>query len=533
MKEADFNQTGMKSNDSAKPYILAFLLVFIVAILPVLPVKFLPCTDLPQHLCQTKAFYETVFNGSEIYKINFFGANTLVYYLMFLLWHFFSPLLTAKITIVILLSAGFASIFLIARKEKSSISNAVLACIFLFNSSFYWGFLPFMSGWPIFAVFWLLLARQNRDRVWQLKMLIVSFLLYLSHILWLLAGIGMLLIRLLPKWKTQKQTSALQTALPVLPVVLYSAYWFSGYSNNVIAKSRSSEIIYYFSPFERLFFPVLARSSNLSVEGFASHLILLLLLVYCSMTAFYSLKNRQTSFNKELLATSALGFAFYLLAPDYFLNTMLFSQRWLPYSIIFLLLSMPAIKNFKKASLSLAITTFLLVVLFQAHVWVNFEKHELSGLKFSLSYIPESKKLIWTDLKKKSKSIIYRPFIQIGAYFEALKSCKTNYSFTCHNTGIVSHKNSEIDRKQFLFPDHAKYIKEPLFPEPDYFLVNATEKQHNAFSTKFRLQSLNSKGVWRLYTGNTPPNELLNIQNFGADIPLKSSCLAKETKLKQ
>lgn len=482
-------------------YLKYFLFVVISGAIPIFSVDYLPCTDLPQHLVQTKVFFETFYEGSSVYNIDFWGVNTLIYYPMFVLWHFLSPLMVGKITVFAIFAAGAAAIFFMAEQRNRPVENAVLASILLFNSSFYWGFLPFMSGWPVFAIFWVVSNQNERNFKWQTKLFLLSFLLLFTHSLWLAAAVGRLIILAATEEKNRNMKAIRQIFLPLIPVCFYAGIWFNSYTKTKVTDGYPPDANYLFSFLEK-FHPVfLAKTSNMSLNDVSIYLVLAALSCYL-IISFFNRKNAGSwKIDRQLFSTSILGFAFCLVAPEYFLDTVFFSQRWLPYALILILLSAPPIGRLKKVMVPLSLICFVTISLYQTLIWREFEKNELSGLQKSIELLPENQKIGWVDLRKSSDYILFRPFYQLSAYSEVFKDSHTSYSFFCHANGIVRFKDQKINR---ILKDHPHNFDAQALSSDEfaYHLVNAKDSKHHEIGKIFPITDLTKEGCWRLYRSN-------------------------------
>lgn len=478
---------------TGREFLTAFAIVLVLTTLPFLTVTFFPFTDYAQHLCQTKLFYETFHQGSDIYRINWLGPNTLIYYPLFLLWHFFSPLTAGKIGLLLLMYAQIGIIFLICHQECRPLSQALLASILVFNSSLYWGFLPFLSGWPVFGLFWLWSIREHHTPLWYLAGFLLGGLLFLAHTLWLLAGVGWLMFLAVSEWRSSGWRG-LDCALPILPIILVAARWFTGYFQQ---KSHGFSVVIdnTISFIYRMHPVYLVAYSSISIKSVVTPLISVLLVVYLAVL----ISNRTVMFHPRLLAAAGMAFVFQLFAPYYFLNTILFAQRWLPFALMLFLLALTSPRSGEKLFRVSAAVCMIIALIAQTQAWGIFERVEMSGFEECVSAIPQRQKIAWIDQKKKSKVLIFRAFVQMGAYLELLSGAETNFSFASHDNGIVSFLNLRSVPTQLLFPDNKEPDKADL-KSFTYVILNGSEEQHQAFSKQFPfVEPITKQGFWRAY----------------------------------
>ena len=466
-------------------YLLIFAITSLLSLIPFLFVKFLPCTDLPQVLSQTNSFYKAFYHGSERYLVNYTHPNTFSYYLMFALWHFFKPFQVAKISLIFFNLAGIAAIFLIAYKTNRPTANAVFASIFLFNSSFYYGFIPFLSGWPFFALFWIIINSQKKSLKWIFKIIATTFLLFYTHNLWLVAATGLTLLTLAYNYKTNSSQDILATILAILPSIVYSTYWFFIFRQAKKLQSMTIKIPPSIPPVIRAHPKLLGLLSNISINS----LIPILIAVTAFLYFFYTSKKEKP--HSMLLLTAIMGFIFYFFVPNYYFDTILFSARWLPYAFIFLILSAAGYKKFNPLFLKVSLVIFLATMIYQGVIWHKFEKQELDGLEQCLSLTAKNSNLAWVDLKKESKFILFRPFLQAGSYADLLKDCKTNFSLAYHKTGILQFASEDEDKDQWLFNDHKTFSSEDA-RKYEYVMVIGNKSQHERIQNELNLKKISS-----------------------------------------
>ena len=187
------------------------------------------------------------------------------------------------------------------------------------------------------------------------------------------------------------------------------------------------------------------------------------------------------------------------MLPDRHVNTVRFSQRWIPPAFSFLLLSMPTVKvgkNVMRVLMALITTGFFL---FTAVSWKNFESEELLGLKVSLERLPEKSRVIGLSYIKESSLIKGRPFIQIFAYGQVYKGGELNFSFADFGPSLVVYR--EFRRKPWTrglewYPERVRRNDFSFF---DYAIINASKELHLSIASDPHLHPVTDEGTWRLY----------------------------------
>ncbi|MGZ8840431.1 MAG: hypothetical protein ACXW2M_02605, partial [Candidatus Aminicenantales bacterium] len=191
--------------------------LFVLAILPIVLSEFPPSTDLPQHIAQVRLFLDALKSPGDLYVIQWLAPNNLVYLFLLIFWLILPVTWVGPAILVLIVFLWIGAIFLLAARKGRPTEAAILACLLVFNQSFYWGFLNFLVGFPVFILWFVLTTRDARDRSWKLYAGLVgtSILLYGSHALWLAAGgAWLVLIGLLKKIEVKEFLLRLATLIP-------------------------------------------------------------------------------------------------------------------------------------------------------------------------------------------------------------------------------------------------------------------------------------------------------------------------------
>ena len=482
---------------SGKSYLLALLFCMVTAAIPFCVTEFIPVTDLSHHLNQTRIFYQAFYDGSNEYDVHYFGPNTIVYYLLFLLWHFFSPLMVGKLGLIILLQAGILTVFFIAYSEGCRPSQAVAAVCFLFNTTLYWGFMPFMSGWPVFGLFWVWarMARSASASGLFFQGFLLSLLLCWSHVLWLLAAFAWLFYQSFRSHSRGETIWFKRYFLPFLPALLLSLVWFIHLWKITSERRVVFGGINVFPVIDKLNPVYFEVFSNAPLQGHWPDLVLILPVV----AVIFKLLWGRNQFRPELLATGAIAFVFSVVSPYYFANTVLFAQRWLPYAMIFVILSLCLDEKNETGRLIFCIMILSVFLLVQAHFWVAFEKNELSGWKDCLKSVPAKSKIVYVDQKRESRYFHSNPFWQFVGYFELLSGCETNFSFAYHDNGIVRFKDKQkiLQQKSYI---KISELNESSFSGFDHLVLCSKDEDRERLLLMFPfLGQTFSAGLWHAF----------------------------------
>lgn len=479
---------------------MSFMLSAVVMIsLPFLGVRFVPATDLPQHLAQVRLFNDILQGkSSDIYSISWWGANVLVYMLLGINWMFLAPIAAGKALMVELAIAWVAAIFVLAKRRDRITESALLASLFVFNASLYWGFVNFILGWPVFVAWYVLVVAREGVQSPVRRVFIVFFLsalLFLAHALWLAVGILELFVAD-ARHRTRGKALALQM-VGLLPLLAYCFIWYQRISHERLALTFDTAGHWNYSPWERLNPSWILDAALGGLRGPTEAVVLLGVLAWVAVGLYTHRDNLRTAIDKNLLWSSVLLGAIVFLAPDKFLNTILFASRWMPPAIILLLLALPAPRLPDAARISFAAMLVVILAFSTALQWYQFDKNENSGLSESLSAVSPRASVLGLDFIKESTILCGNPFIQTVAYAQVLQGGRLGFSFAEHHSGIVVTDSIgewtpalEWEAERVSFQDLAFF---------DFTLVNATDEVHRHFSSLPALQPVTTEGRWRLY----------------------------------
>lgn len=286
-------------------------------------------------------------------------------------WAIFGPANAGRIAMLIIGLLWIISTHLLAARHKRSSSAAVLASCFFFNHVIYWGFYSFAIGWPVFVVWLLLLDRKESDSFspeFIVKLILVALLLYLSHILWLLAGLLWLVVQGLVS-KASLKTIALRI-LYLVPLLAAVGIWYSSFAGS----SMATPPLWGTNPLSRLFFSWLTDSALGGIYGPAEPLIFGVSLCWVAIGIIQNRAHLKDRMDWVLLAAAGMFFLLVLTLPDKYMNTIRFTQRWAPVTVILLILAAPAPEL---SHMLRRITALILMALFCASVtvmWNGFKR---------------------------------------------------------------------------------------------------------------------------------------------------------------
>lgn len=491
--------------------IVLLLFCIVLVALPFLMVQFIPSTDLPQHLAQIRLLQDVLENPhQDKYAVEWFGANTLVYYQLQLNWMIFNPVLAGKMAVLEIVLSWVVSIFFLAHRKQRSFSSAVIACAFIFNASLYWGFLNFLIGFPIFVLWYFIVIDdiQKHPMAGRIATLAaMSFLLFFAHALWLLVGIVLLVVATIQRRFTIKEI--VLRALALVPIGIYSLFWFPKFAAIRTQLHFDTAAHWITPPWERILPQPLTDSLLGGLRGPTEALVLSGITAWIGLSVFTNRRQLKKLVNKEFLVIGIFLSAVVLFAPEKYVNTIYFASRWAPLAMIFFLLALPQPRLKEPIVLSGAVLILTILSFTTCLFWARFEKNENSGLDESLQRIAENANVIGLDFVQGSELICGRPFLQTFAYAQVLHGGRLNFSFAEHHSGILSF--ARIDTvytwTQGLEWD-AERVRVRDFARFDYALINGNEEVHRIFASQPFLAPVTTAGMWRLYQCR---NEVLSL----------------------
>jgi hypothetical protein len=481
-----------------KKRIIVTMLIFFLFIIPLLTSPFPPTTDLPQHLSQIRLLMETLKEDSGHYKIQWAAPNTFVYTFIYLFWQILPPELVGKAILILLILFWLIAIHFLSYKKDIPIESAILASLFVFNLSFYWGFLNFLIGFPVFVIWFVLTSKVEHE--YSLKgialLMSLSFLLFLSHALWFAVGaIWLVLINLVNK--TPWKPFFLRLAA-LIPTVVLAMVWFVSFTPSRTEAGFQTAPQWPSLTF-RLSFPGFVNSVFGGIRGPTEFLVFCLVCTWTALLIWKYRKRLNFLFDKISLTAGFFFLAIFFVAPSTFMNTAYFSSRWAPIAMIFLILSLRLPLSEKPVVSAMPFFIAIGFVLMTSIAWHKFNSKELSGLEKSLDRITPASTVLGLDLIRNSEYIKGEPFFQIFSYSQAQKGCELSFSFAEHGTGIVAYRASRKrtwSKSLEWYPERTKKSDLRFF---DYVLVNAGEISERFFLETSELIRMTSSGLWQLY----------------------------------
>jgi hypothetical protein len=481
------------------------IIVLVCAIfvsLPFLFVRFIPSTDLPQHLAQIRLLHDILNSPTRTeYSINWFGANTLVYYLLQVNWMIFDPILAGKMTVLEIALSWVIGIFALSHHHQRSKYAAIIACLCIFNFSLYWGFLNFLIGFPIYILWYILIIESKREYSTIKKVLLivsVSVLLFLAHTLWLLVAIIHLFVATINQRPGYKEIAIRCIAL--LPIGIYSIIWFTKLESTRTALGSDTTAHWMVLPFQRIDPYWITDSVFGGLRGPTEAIILSGIIVWMILSVTTNWKNLRLSIEWEYLIIGIILATVVFLAPEKYINTIYFASRWAPISMIFFLLALPTPRLNELFNFAFSTLLFTILAFTTCFFWYRFEAIENPGLSECIQALTKNPRVMGLDFVRRSDIICGRPFMQTFAYAQVLHGGELNFSFAEHHSGIVSFKDrNRKPRWTTALEWGADRVQYKDFSQFDFVLMNGGDAIHREIGSLPVLSSVTKTGRWRLY----------------------------------
>jgi hypothetical protein len=477
--------------------------------LPFFVVTYVPSSDLPQHLAQIRLFLERLSGRhAGVLTIQWFSPNTLVYSLVGLMWVIFPPVLSGKMTMLALALLWSGAVFLLARAFARPLESAVMACVLTLTGSFYWGFINFLSGWPLFVLWLIVLKRQDGESPSPRTLVLItacSAALLFAHALWLAAGIGALLI--LDLMRRAPLRNVARHAVAVAPVLLFAFLWSQRFNASRLQIGFDTGAHWVSLPWDRLSPGWVDEQVLGGLRGPWNGVILAAILLWGFLAVVTRWGSLRSTWDRELGVIGLVFLLVSLVSPDKYLNTISFSSRWFPAALVMLLVSLPRPNLPRILVIAMPLGVVATHSIVTAGLWRSFEREELSGLNESLQAVPDGSSTLGLDFIKQSAYVRGRPFLQTFAYAQVLRGGELNFSFVLHGSGIIALSAPPA----FTWTPNLEWYPEQVdvrdFRQFDVALINGTEEMHNTIQRLALAVPLTSSGRWRTYrcVHSSPP----------------------------
>lgn len=477
---------------------------------PFVVITFPPLTDLPQHAAQVRLLGEAL-AGDGPYAVQWATPYGLAYAPLGAAMAVAGPLHGARLGAALIALLWVAAVHLLAWRLGRSAAAATAASVLVFHHALYWGFLPFLIGFPVFAGWVLLVRRPPRGGFGEAAVFAAgAVLLYLAHALWFAAGLGWLALASVAELRRGAGPARLAGRL-VAPglVAAGAAAWFASLSSTTFATPP----LWMPESWRRLLPGSWVEAAFGGLKGWLEPVAFATLVAWLVTAVAVTLRRRGTAdedgeapgpdphlgWERSLLVLGLLFVAGALLLPDKFTNTIEFNDRWMPPGLALLLLAAPSLPLRSAVRRGLAITLLASFVMVSAVTWQTVESEELAGLAAALAALPEEPRLLGLDFPRDSAYLDRVPFLQSFAWSQVTRGGELNFSFADFPTSLVVY---EPPRPLTWTPGlewFPRRVRSGDFGWFSHALVRAPQGLHRQLVGREILQPLTPPAPWVLY----------------------------------
>lgn len=457
-----------------------------------------PSTDLPQHLAQARLFLD-VLGGDTIHRIQWTSPYSGVYALLVPLVAVLPPFFAGTVAMALLAAANTLATHALAWKFARPPAAAVLASILFFGNSTTWGFLNFLVGWPLFAVWVILLARQGDSPTPRRAAALAAWavLMFWSHALWFAGAILWMAVECLAERRTR--SVLLARAAAVAPAMVLALWWYLGFRESWVATGADWRT----GPLDRLNPAWLANATVGALRGAFPQVFFWAMIAW----AFAAVSGRVTDPERtegaahRTLLLGGAAFALLVFAlPHSYQNAVFFEQRWAPVAATLLLLGLPALRLPGRAALAAVGIAAALHLGWLTLAWQRFERANYAGFADCLAALPDKPRLLGLEYRTPREPIYGMPLLEAFAWGQVLRGGRLSFSFAefPHSFVVLADRTPKPWTGGLEW--NARAVTDNDFAHFDFVLVSAPEATHRELAAKpFLEQVAGGSEGWRLY----------------------------------
>lgn len=475
--------------------------VILATLVPCLVTRFVPATDLPQHLAQIRLARDVLSGVDVAHTIRWGAPNTLVYLPLAVAYALFGPMVAGRVIIALLSVASLGAVAIAARVLRRSPVAVIVAAPFVFDHVLSWGFLNFIAGWPLFVA-WIVVtpraderARVRRDPFFT--RVVLAFALALGHVLWLAAACAYTAWLCVASRDGAKP--AIRRALPLVPALLYSLAVTVRSGAFRVASGFDMAVHFHTPVWSRLSLPWLEQATLGALRSPFEWIAFAAGFAWI-VTGLLSARRDGRRADPTLAAAAATLAIAAMFLPDMAFDTVFLAERFAPYAAMLAILAAPAPRIAPRAIAIAATSIACALVTATALAWHRFDRDEMSGLPAALAQTAPSTRVVGVDFVLDSRWLRGEPFLQVFAYASAVRGAPLAFSFAQHATGLV-RTNQPVPLR---IETAGTFEATGAFPAAaldlgDVVIVHADEARHASLQRDSRLHALNDTGSWRSY----------------------------------
>lgn len=483
--------------DSSRARLLLFAVTALLLCWPFAVVSWPPVSDLPQHMAQLRLFGEALEGGSP-YRIQWGTPYSLAYLVLAAGRAVAGPVAGGRLAVAVISVLWAGALHLVAWRLQRPAAAAVAASLLTFHHALYWGFLPFLVGLPVFAL-WLLAVRREPRPGWveALRFAALALLLYLAHALWLAAGLAWLAVA--AAWERWRRRAALRELLPRAAgtgaVAVLAVVWYA----TVATTSFATPPLWVPESWRRLLPGSWVEAAFGGLTGRLEPLAFTALVLWLGLAAWAGRRRLWQLADCRLALLGALFVLAALVLPDKLTNTIEFNDRWMPPGLALLLLAAPPLPVRRGLARGLAVVLLAAFVSVTAPVWQRAEEEELAGLPIALAVLPDQPRVLGLDFVRGSRYLDRQPYLQQFAWAQVLRGGELNFSIAEFPPSPVVYdppRDAPWTPGLEWFP---QAVRREDFGWFDYALVRASEDIHARLAREPFLTRVTRPAPWRLY----------------------------------
>lgn len=483
------------STPGVSPFGLALLLCIAAALVPLWSVKYLPLTDLPQHVAQIsiwKNLHDPAFGFDTTFELNWFTPYLLGYSLARLFAEFTSALTAVKLVITLAVVAMPLSMYALMRQAGRSPWWSLLGLPLAFSYSFYWGFVNYVLATPVvIAAVALALAYARAPTLRRgVALGVVASLVFFAHGLafaFFMAISGPMIAAASPSLG-----QAVRRCVPLGVAGLLAVAWGARAS----AEADPTAAAVWALGFSRLPGLLGGLLSTTTVDTAAVGAVLLML-------GLIALGGTPLARPRYLWIPFAVAASMYLLFPERLLATSILYQRFGVFVVPFALVALQERPRLRPTLLHGALVACTLV--WMGNLTLRFQAFddEMRGFDAALAEMPPRQRVRALVFDHHSEFVPGAlPFVHAAAYYQAEKGGTLNRSFATSRVALarcLPGMCPELSRGAEWFAGDFRWANEAgMF---DLFLVRAADDHGPALfgEAQGRVALVGEAGGWWLY----------------------------------
>lgn len=487
---------------SGRARLALFALSAAAAAVPFLVVDVPPVADLPQHLAQVRLLDEALADPASPYRVQWLTPYGLVYALFAAALAVAPPLAAGRLAMAALAVGWVGAVHLLAARRGRPAAAATLASVLVFHHALYWGFASFLLGWPLFAGWFLLVARPPAPAGRRGREAAAfggaALVLYLAHALWFAAAVAWLAVDAVAARRRGREVAA--RAAGVAPVAALAAWWFTGLGGTSFATPPL-----WVAPLVRLDprWWVEAVFGGLASGVETAALVVLLGWLALAVLAGRGREGAVRDGDRRLALLGGGMLLATLLLPDKYTNTIEMNTRWAAPGLAALVLAVPRPRLPRRTAAALAALFLAGYAAWTAATWRRFERVDLAGLPAALGALPAEPRVLGLDYRRRSPLLDNPPFLQTFAWAQVLRGGRLNFSFAEFPPSLVVYRDGRRPWSSGLewYPERLRPSDLAWF---DHALVDAPPELHERIALHPAMTPVTGEGFWRLYRIEPP-----------------------------